>query len=564
MKRLLFILMVCAGSAFSQGTGFPAVQDTCCLPASGNFSHRLIRVAPKIYIYEADAWQVYSEYSFYRAIGDSITGTMVSADSTHWKTWINDSLAAVRADFPLGGETDTTSLSNRIDLKKTASDSARGNPTAYRTQAQAKQDSVTIATKATGSGTASGTNTGDQTLPTDATLSFSDITTNDASTSAHGFLKKLDGLTTTFLRGDGAWASPTASAAWGSITGTLSSQTDLQNALDLKAPLANPTFTGTVTVPTPFTIGAVSMTATGTELNFVDGVTSGIQGQLDGKQTSDADLTTIAGLTATTDNFIVAAASAWASRTPAQAKTSLALVKADVGLGSVDNLQQQPIDADLTALAGLSGVEGDIIYRDATQWQRLPKGTASQVLTINAGATAPEWQTPGAGSGPVSVLTLASDATENETTSMVEITGLNKTVGAGTYAFEYYIRAQTVGAAANSIKFAVNHTGTTTVFIYSLQWPSAGVTASTGAVDQEAAAITTGSVWAHQSTRVKNTTLGPQTGLDTDAADVLFRITGLMIVTVSGDLELYHGSELTQASGTIVKAGSSLVLTKTN
>lgn len=54
-------------------------------------------------------------------------------------------------------------------------------------------------------------------------------------------------------------------------------------------------------------------------------------------QAYDADLTTIAGLTPTTDNFMVAASSAWASRTPAQAKTSLALVKGDVGLGNVDN-----------------------------------------------------------------------------------------------------------------------------------------------------------------------------------------------------------------------------------
>lgn len=50
---------------------------------------------------------------------------------------------------------------------------------------------------------------------------------------------------TTFLRGDGTWASPTASAAWGSITGTLSAQTDLQDALNLKANLASPTFSGT-------------------------------------------------------------------------------------------------------------------------------------------------------------------------------------------------------------------------------------------------------------------------------------------------------------------------------
>lgn len=58
---------------------------------------------------------------------------------------------------------------------------------------------------------------------------------------------------------------------------------------------------------------------------------------LAGKQPLDSDLTTIAGLTATTDNFMIAASSAWASRTPAQAKTSLALVKGDVGLGNVDN-----------------------------------------------------------------------------------------------------------------------------------------------------------------------------------------------------------------------------------
>lgn len=51
----------------------------------------------------------------------------------------------------------------------------------------------------------------------------------------------------------------------------------------LLAPKASPTFTGTVVVPTPFTIGAVSMTATGTQLNYVAGVTSAIQTQLNAK-----------------------------------------------------------------------------------------------------------------------------------------------------------------------------------------------------------------------------------------------------------------------------------------
>ncbi|MCU1430098.1 MAG: hypothetical protein JWL83_4098 [Actinomycetia bacterium] len=82
-------------------------------------------------------------------------------------------------------------------------------------------------------------------------------------------------------------------------------------------------------------------------------VSTAQQTALDAKQPLDADLTAIAALTATTDNFMVAAASAWASRTPAQAKASLALVKADVGLGSVDNVSDagKPVStAQQTAL----------------------------------------------------------------------------------------------------------------------------------------------------------------------------------------------------------------------
>jgi hypothetical protein len=46
-------------------------------------------------------------------------------------------------------------------------------------------------------------------------------------------------------------------------------------------------------------------------------------------QAYDADLTTIAGLTATTNNFLVAVSSSWASRTPTQVKTTLSLENVD-------------------------------------------------------------------------------------------------------------------------------------------------------------------------------------------------------------------------------------------
>lgn len=54
-------------------------------------------------------------------------------------------------------------------------------------------------------------------------------------------------------------------------------------------------------------------------------------------QAYDADLATIAGLTPTTDNFIVSASSAWASRTPSQVKTTLSLNNVDNTSDSTKN-----------------------------------------------------------------------------------------------------------------------------------------------------------------------------------------------------------------------------------
>jgi hypothetical protein len=41
--------------------------------------------------------------------------------------------------------------------------------------------------------------------------------------------------------------------------------------------------------------------------------------------------------------------------------------------------------------ANQGAVEGDTLYRGASAWTRLPKGTANQLLQMNSGATAPEW-----------------------------------------------------------------------------------------------------------------------------------------------------------------------------
>ena len=52
---------------------------------------------------------------------------------------------------------------------------------------------------------------------------------------------------------------------------------------------------------------------------------------------------------------------------------------------------------DGTDLTSTLTTQGDVLYRDGSGLQRLAKGTAAQVLTINAGATAPEWAAGGGG-----------------------------------------------------------------------------------------------------------------------------------------------------------------------
>lgn len=58
---------------------------------------------------------------------------------------------------------------------------------------------------------------------------------------------------------------------------------------------------------------------------------------LSGKQPLDSDLTTIAALNSATSGMIASDGAGWIQKTYAQVKTALALVKGDVGLGSVDN-----------------------------------------------------------------------------------------------------------------------------------------------------------------------------------------------------------------------------------
>lgn len=159
----------------------------------------------------------------------------------------------------------------------------------------------------------------------------------------------------------------------------------------------------------------------------------------------------------------------------------------------------------------------------------------------------------------IKTISLSSNATVNSTTTTAKITGLDLTVGAGTYQFKYMIRHQSA-ATTTGVKFDVNHTGTVTSFIYNTYFVDATATASTAAHDQDEVLATAAVVNAFAARSKGTAGRGTSISVDTANADMLTIIEGMMIVTVSGNLELYHASEV--AAATTVMAGSSLVLTK--
>ena len=138
------------------------------------------------------------------------------------------------------------------------------------------------------------------------------------------------------------------------------------------APKASPTFTGTVTIPTPFTLGAVSVTATGTELNYVAGVTSAIQTQINTKAATDQTMyigttavainrasaaLTLAGLTLTTPDIGTPSAGVLTNCTGLPVAGIVASTVTALGVGSLEVGHASDTTLSRSA-AGTLAVEG--------------------------------------------------------------------------------------------------------------------------------------------------------------------------------------------------------------
>lgn len=139
------------------------------------------------------------------------------------------------------------------------------------------------------SGNLTGNVTGTSSLVTGFTRNSGTLTLS----GGHGITFTTTGTTTVTLPTSGTLMTKAGGEAIesrvDSIVAVLSDTLNIETLLDidldtdtvadlselrLKANIASPTFTGTVTMPTPFTLGATSVTASGAELNLLDGVTS--------------------------------------------------------------------------------------------------------------------------------------------------------------------------------------------------------------------------------------------------------------------------------------------------
>ena len=160
--------------------------------------------------------------------------------------------------------------------------------------------------------------------------------------------------------------------------------------------------------------------------------------------------------------------------------------------------------------------------------------------------------------GGLIVKALSADLS-NSTATFAKVTNLDQVVGVGTWHFKYVLVHQSA-VLTTGIKFCVNHTGTVTTFVASSWWAEVTTAESTGQQNQAGALVA--GLRAGGSARAKSASvaIGQTTFVDVINANMMMIIEGLMVVTVSGNIELYHASEV--AAATTIKKDSSLILTK--
>lgn len=154
------------------------------------------------------------------------------------------------------------------------------------------------------------------------------------------------------------------------------------------------------------------------------------------------------------------------------------------------------------------------------------------------------------------------------TQACTEVTDLTLALEAGTYQFDYRLLVQSATITVGPW-FNFNFDGTSTKARWWFQYAdlSATLLAAIGTMAHDTSTSTLGFQMAKAEDDMATTAngnMGPvatTNPVQTQAVDIMCQITGIIVVTVAGNLELWHGSET--ATATSVEVGSSLVAVRT-
>lgn len=203
----------------------------------------------------------------------------------------------------------------------------------------------------------------------------------------------------------------------------------------------------------------------------------------------------------------------------------------------------------MTVLTGLAG--GDkLAVADASDLTVAKAFTLTELITFLQAAN-----------GLPRVVALAATHSISSTTG-TEVTGLGPlTLEAGTYVAQYNLLCR-ANNATTGIRLGVNFGGTATAQAFLLRVAGTGASASTGIIEATTAVDQIMEAYARNafSTTAPNLGVG-LINFEVANQDCLLVLDVSIVVTVAGDLELWHASEV--AANTDVRAGSSVVVIRT-